>query len=181
MADNVPPVTDTPPESRSNRWFGWLTDGLSAFVLFALMVMTCIDVFGREVLGAPLDGATELTQLMMGVIVFAVLPVVSLREEHVTVDLLDKWFPKRLAPPRQVILNFLASIMIAVVCWRVWVIGDFQMEYGDGTEFLRIPLGPISYFISIMSGITAAALFINTIRHITGRAEIRSHDPRLNQ
>ena len=181
MADNVPPETKTPLESRSNRWFGWLTDGLSAFVLFALMVMTCIDVFGREILNAPLDGATELTQLMMGVIVFAVLPVVSLREEHVTVDLLDKWFPRRLAPPRQVILNFLAAIMMAVVCWRVWVIGEFQMDYGDGTEFLRIPLGPVSYFIAIMSGITAVALFINTIRHITGKAEIRSQDPRLNQ
>ncbi|CAN0595622.1 unnamed protein product, partial [Laminaria digitata] len=144
-------------------------DGLSAFVLFALMVMTCIDVFGREVLGAPLDGATELTQLMMGVIVFAVLPVVSLREEHVTVDLLDRWFPRRLAPPRQVILNFLAAIMMAVVCWRVWVIGDFQVDYGDGTEFLQIPLGPVSYFISIMSGITALVLLVNTIRHITGK------------
>lgn len=181
MADNVPPEMDTPSEGRSNRWFGWLTDGLSAFVLFALMVMTCIDVFGREILGAPLDGATELTQLMMGVIVFAVLPVVSLREEHITVDLLDKWFPRRLAPPRQVLLNFLAAIMMAVVCWRVWVIGDFQMDYGDGTEFLRIPLGPVSYFIAIMSGITAVALFLNTIRHITGKAEIRSQDPRLNQ
>lgn len=181
MADNVPPEADTPSDSPSNRWFGWLTDGLSAFVLFALMVMTCIDVFGREILATPLDGATELTQLMMGVIVFAVLPVVSLREEHVTVDLLDKWFPRRLAPPRQVILNFLAGIMMAVVCWRVWVIGDFQMDYGDGTEFLQIPLGPISYFISIMSGITALTLFINTVRHITGKAEIRSQDPRLNQ
>ena len=109
------------------------------------------------------------------------LPVVSLREEHVTVDLLDKWFPRHLAPPRQVVLNFLAGIMMAVVCWRVWVIGDFQMEYGDGTEFLQIPLGPISYFISIMSGITALTLFINTVRHITGKAEIRSQDPRLNQ
>ena len=181
MAENAPPKTEIPSESRLNRWFSWLTDGLSAFVLFALMVMTCIDVFGREVLNAPLDGATELTQLMMGVIVFAVLPIVSLREEHVTVDLLDKWFPRRLAPSRQVVLNFLAAIMMAVVCWRVWVIGDFQMDYGDTTEFLRMPLGPVSYFIAIMSGITAIALLVNTIRHITGKAEIRSQDPRLNQ
>lgn len=181
MADNVPPETEPCLESRSNRWFGWLTDGLSAFVLFALMVMTCIDVFGREILNAPLDGATELTQLMMGVIVFAVLPVVSLREEHVTVDLLDKWFPRRLAPPRQVILNLLASVMMAVVCWRVWVIGGFQVDYGDTTEFLRIPLGPVSYFIAVMSGITAIALLINATRHLTGKAEIRSQDPRLNQ
>jgi TRAP-type transport system small permease protein len=181
MEDPVPTGTDTDTEGRPNKLFGWLTDGLSAFVLFALMVMTCIDVFGRELLNAPLNGATELTQLMMGVIVFAVLPVVSLREEHITVDLLDKWFPRRLAPSRQVMLNLMAGIMMAVVCWRVWIIGEFQVEYGDGTEFLQIPLGPVSYFISILSGITAIALFVNVYRHLTGRAEIRSQDPRLNQ
>lgn len=181
MADDVPPGAKASTESQPNKLFGWLTDGLSAFVLFGLMVMTCIDVFGREVLNAPLNGATELTQLMMGVIVFAVLPVVSLREEHITVDLLDKWFPRRLAPSRQVILNLMAGIMMAVVCWRVWIIGQFQTDYGDGTEFLQIPLGPISYFISILSGFTAVALFVNMYRHLTGRAEIRSQDPRLNQ
>lgn len=180
-AGDVPPKNGPKPESQSDTMFGWLTDGLSALVLFALMVMTCIDVFGREFLNAPLNGATELTQLMMGVIVFAVLPIVSFREEHITVDLLDKWFPRRIAPSRQVILNLAAGIMMAVVCWRVWIIGEFQMEYGDGTEFLEIPLGPVSYFISILSGITSLALFINMYRHITGRTEIRSQDPRLNQ
>ena len=181
MADDAPPETHDDTDGQPDKLFGWLTDGLSAFVLFALMVMTCVDVFGREILNTPLNGATELTQLMMGVIVFAVLPVVSLREEHITVDLLDKWFPRRLAPPRQVVLNLMAGIMMAIVCWRVWVIGEFQIEYGDGTEFLEIPLGPVSYFISIMSGIAAFALFINAYHHVTGRAEIRSQDPRLNQ
>ena len=51
--------------------------------------MTCIDVVGRYFLNSPLDGATELTQLMMGLIVFAILPTVCYREEHVSVDLLD--------------------------------------------------------------------------------------------
>ena len=143
--------------------------------------MTCIDVFGRELLNAPLDGATELTQLMMGVIVFAVLPVVCLREDHITVDLLDRWFPRRLAPTRQIVLNLAASGIMAVVCWRVWIIGSFQMEYGDGTEFLRIPLGPISFFISIMSGIAAVALLVVAVRYATGRTVIRSQDPRINQ
>ena len=146
-----------------------------------MMVMTCIDVFGREVLNAPLDGATELTQLMMGVIVFAVLPIVCLKEEHITVDLLDRWFPRHAAPIRQIVLNFAAALMMAVVCWRVWIIGSFQMEYGDGTEFLEIPLGPISYFISITSGIASIALLLRGIRYITGQAVMQSQDPRLNQ
>lgn len=147
-----------------DRLFGAATDGLSAAVLFALMAMTCIDVFGREALGAPLDGATELTQIMMGIIVFAVLPLVSFHERHITVDLLDRWFPQRLAGPRRAILNLVAAVIMAAVCWRVWVIGAYQSEYGDATEFLAIPLGPVSYFISAMSGVAAVALLANAVR-----------------
>ena len=63
----------------------WLKfgDGASALVLFALMAMTCIDVVGRYFFNSPLDGATELTQLMMGLIVFAILPTVCLSLIHI--------------------------------------------------------------------------------------------------
>ena len=53
MADDAPPETHDDSGGQPDKLFGWLTDGLSAFVLFALMVMTCIDVFGREILNAP--------------------------------------------------------------------------------------------------------------------------------
>ena len=159
--------------------FRGATEGVSAIVLFALMVMTCIDVFGREVLGTPLDGATELTRLMLGVIVFGVLPIVSLREDHVTVDLLDAWFPARAARVRQAILTLLTAGMLAAVSWRVWTVGADQLDYGDTTEFLRIPLGPVSYYISILSGIAAAALFVNAVRHLAGRAPAHAGDSGL--
>ncbi len=159
------PVRDKPGRSRLPKTlFGAATDGLSATVLFVLMAMTCIDVFGREVLGSPLDGATELTQIMMGFLVFGVLPIISYRNDHVTVDLLDRFFPRQLLPARSCILSLIGGIVMTVVCWRVWIIGSYQMDYGDATEFLAIPLGPVSYFIALMSGITAIALFTNACR-----------------
>ena len=162
-------MAETAPRRRlARRAFTAATDGFGAAVLFVLMVMTCVDVFGREVLSAPLDGATELTQVMMGLIVFAVFPIVSLREDHITVDLLDRWFPRRLARPRLVVINLLAAAVMAGVCWRVWIVGGFQSDYGDATEFLSIPLGPVSYFISVMSGVAAAVLLANAVRHLSG-------------
>lgn len=161
--------TDTHRQRLRNTVFRGATEGVSAIVLFALMVMTCIDVFGREVLASPLDGATELTRLMLGVIVFGVLPAVSRREDHVTVDLLDSCFPPRAARLRQAILSLAIAGMLAAVSWRVWTVGSDQLDYGDTTEFLRIPLGPVSYYISILSGIAALAMIANATRHIAGR------------
>ena len=147
-----------------DRLFGVATDGASSAALFALRGTTGVAGAGREIPGAPLDGATELTQIMMGIIVFAILPLVSFHERHITVDLLDRWFPPRLTGLRRRVLNLAAAVIMAVVCWRVWVIGAYQSEYGDATEFLAIPLGPVSYFISAMSGVAAAALLANAVR-----------------
>ena len=144
---------------------GWV----AAIVLFALMAMTCVDVVGRFFFNAPLDGATELTQLMMGVIVFAILPTVCYREEHVSVDLLDLWMPSRWINRRQCILNGLMAVMLAFVAWRVWISADFMVEYGDATEFLGIPYAPITYFIAIMNGAAAIAFLFNALRYVRGK------------
>ena len=104
---------------------GWV----SSIVLFSLMAMTCIDVGGRYFFNSPLDGATELTQLMLGIIVFAVLPSVCRTEEHVSVDLLDIWFPDHWINARQMILNLAMAFIMAVVTWRVWISATRMAEY----------------------------------------------------
>ena len=162
--------TDRPDEAPpSGRRGGNLPiavpEGASALVLFALMAMTCVDVIGRELFGTPLDGATELTQLMLGVIVFAILPSVCLREEHVSVDLIDLWFPERLVPLRQAALNAVMAAALGFVAWRVWIIAGLTADYGDATEFLEIRLAPINYFIAALSACGSAALVVNTVRH----------------
>ena len=177
MADDLPPNAADAPGSRvRNILFRAATEGVSAVVLFVLMAMTCVDVFGREVLAAPLDGATELTRLMLGIIVFGVLPAVSRREDHVTVDLLDPFFPPRAARIREALLNLVCAVALSAVCWRVWFVGVDQLEYGDATEFLRIPLGPVSWFIAVLSGIAAAATLLNAVEHILGRDRTVAQD-----
>ena len=157
-----------PSSDLANAWlkFG---DGASSLVLFALMAMTCIDVVGRYFLNSPLDGATELTQLMMGLIVFAILPTVCYREEHVSVDLLDLLLPDNWTNVRQVILNLLMAIMMIVVAWRVWISANFMVDYGDATKFLAIPYAPITYFIAVMSGAASIAFVLNGLRYVRGK------------
>ena len=161
------------------NWLRRLTDGTSSLFLFAMMVMTCVDVVGRYFFNSPLDGATELTQLFMGVLVFAVLPTVSFREEHVSVDLMDLWFPLRLINPRQLIMNAVTAVMMAIVSWRVWYVADRAAEYGDATEYLAFEYAYIYYFIAIMCGATAAALALNIPRYFTSKGPLSPDEENL--
>ena len=47
---------------------------LAALALFAIMVLTLVDVSGRKLLSASVPGSLELTELLMVVVIFAGLP-----------------------------------------------------------------------------------------------------------
>ncbi len=70
----------------------------AALVLFGLMALTCADVVGRYFLGMPISGAFEMTEMLLASLIFAGLPLVTLRNDHITVDLLDPVVPDWLFP-----------------------------------------------------------------------------------
>ena len=78
-----------------------LSDRLSAVpmamasaALFALMVLTFADVVMRSAFNAPIEAATELIRIGIAIIVFSALPVLSWREGHIAVDLMDGPFAR---------------------------------------------------------------------------------------
>lgn len=148
--------------------------GLAAAVLFVLMMLTVVDVVGRGVFNTPLPGGFELTELMMAALVFAALPAVTQRENHIVIDLLDFMTPQWVVVPRQVVVNILCALVCALWAWRTWVWGDRMAGYGDVTEFLKIPLAPIAYFISVLSAATGVVFIVIAWRYATGRAQQRA-------
>jgi len=161
-------------EDRFAHWCDTILGGLAAFVLFVLMLLTVVDVIGRGVFNAPLPGGFELTELMMAALVFSALPAVTLRENHIVIDLLDFMMPAWIVVPRQIVINIFCAGVLGLWAWRTWVWGDRMAGYGDVTEFLKIPLAPISYFISVLSAATGVILLVLAWRYATGQARLRT-------
>ena len=93
----------------------------AAAVLFALMVLTFIDVIGRYVFSAPLPSAFELTELSMGILSFLGLPLVSARRGHIAISLVDRLIGRRGRRLQQIVVNLLAALAFAFLTWRMWV------------------------------------------------------------
>jgi len=143
--------------------------GCAAFILFCLMILTFVDVVGREGLNMPLPGGFEITELLMAALIFTALPVVSWREEHVVIDLLDHLVPERLAPYRQALVNLVSATALAVLTWQTWKSAVELHSYNEITEYLQIPVWPIIYLISVMSGFATLAVIIVIFRYIGAR------------
>ncbi len=131
---------------------------LAITALFLMMVMTFADVVMRSALNTPIEAATELTRIMMAIVVFAALPMVSGRAEHITVDLLDPIFPKGLARWRDAIIALACGAILWWPAERVVVLAERARSYGDLTEYLGIPQFYIAWFVAVFTYLTAAAL-----------------------
>ena len=73
-----------------DRWLKSCCGLVAAAALFGLMCVTVVDVTGRK-FDRPLAGGLELTEILMVGVIFAALPLVSWRGEHVVFDTLDAY------------------------------------------------------------------------------------------
>jgi TRAP-type transport system small permease protein len=90
------------------RWLGYM----AAASLFAMMVLTFVDVFSRKFLGASVAGTVELIELLMFGVIFVGLPLASLKGEHVFFDLLDHFLPQRLRQWQAVVSNSICVLLL---------------------------------------------------------------------
>ncbi len=163
------------PRARGGlQWLLGGADALAATTLLALSAVTVIDVVGRYVFNAPIGGADEMTVFLMAIGVYAVLPRISRREEHIAVDIVDLVCPRRWIGPRQMMLNALAAAFMAMVTWRMWIIATRLHEDSEVTMFLRLPKGPLAYFFTLMCAITALVLGWNVVRYLRGRGPLQT-------
>src|SRR5438876_1170587 len=109
---------------------------LSAIALFAIMALTFFDVLGRKFLDNSIPGSLEMTELLMVVVIFASLPLVSLRGEHVLFDSLDPYLPAWLLRAQKAFIHAVLAILLVALAFLMWkTAGEFAAS-GETTAQL---------------------------------------------
>ena len=129
----------------------YLASTISAVCLFLMMLLTAGDVVGRYLFNHPIEGSKDITELIMVIMVFLVIPYVHVVNGHVRVEI----FISRLSSHTQSILgdvsSFLAAVVFALMIWqmgrRVWVSLFDPSSYQ--TETLGIPIAPFLFVTAI--------------------------------
>lgn len=135
---------------------------LAALALAGMVLLTCVDVIGRYLLNRPLTGAFELSEMAMGALVFASLPLVTLRRQQVTVDLFDWLVPAGWRTVQDAAAGLLAALCVGVVAWRLWVKASQMLTSGETTAVLKIPVYPLVFGMAVLSALTAAVILAMT-------------------
>ncbi len=128
---------------------------LAAALLFSMMILTFVDVVLRYVFNAPIRGSFEVSETMMAVLIFAGLPIVSRKSEHIAIDSLV-----RLAPP---LLQRMSVLAVQIGCaaalvgmaWLLWLKGSRFAAAGDVTQTLKLPIAPVVQLMALLTLFTA--------------------------
>jgi TRAP-type C4-dicarboxylate transport system permease small subunit len=117
---------------KANRF----TAGVGAWFLIPLMIMTALDVLGRDVLNRPIPGTVELSQYLLSVFILLGFAYTQQVKAHVTVSL----FTSRLPYQAQLIVRVITSPHVTYGCIIAWQDGWLVLEektVSDMLEFRR--------------------------------------------
>ncbi len=127
---------------------------LTALALFAIMALTLFDVSGRKLVSQSIPGSLELTEMLMVAVIFAALPLVSLRDEHVVFDSLDARLPRPLLSAQRLVVHLLCMLCLLGLGWLMWQTGAQFAASGETSAQLKIPRYPFIYGMGVLCAVT---------------------------
>ena len=136
------------------KWLETLSALLAGIALFAIMLLTFLDVGGRKLLSNSITGSLELTELLMVVVIFGALPLVSERGEHVVFDSLDSILPAALRKLQRALVHLLCAVMLIALGWLMWKTGGEFLATGETTAQLKILKAPFLYGTGVLCAFT---------------------------
>ncbi|MDH1443248.1 TRAP transporter small permease [Pseudomonas sp. GD03721] len=109
-------------------------------LLLLLIGMSLVSIVGRKLLSAPIRGDIELMEIGSAIAIAAFLPLCELRGAHIKVDAFTLSISSSL---RRLLDTFahLACLLVALVlAWRTGLQMFDNLEYGEVSTLLSIPL-----------------------------------------
>ena len=161
---------------RSSSWLAWLgTVTLALMTLFSF-----VDVVGRELISSSIAAKVEMTELMMGLIVFFGLGLITFLRSHIRVDVIIVQLSSRLRATFDVVTYALSIFFVALICWCLGKLAMIKLDRGGFTQIWEIPLWPMTVVMTVCSVVMFAVLiiqWIQAIRIAAGRTAPIDTDP----
>ena len=138
----------------------------AALILFVTMVMTLVDVLGRYFFSTPLPAGHELTELLVGLVVYAAIPLITIRNQQITITLFSTRLRGLFRYMLDTILPLFSAVVMGLFAWRLVVQASKLAEFGSATLYLQWSIYPFVYFMGVMAALSALIYLILAIFRI---------------
>lgn len=113
---------------------------LGGIVLLGVALMTAWSAFTGWVFGKPLPGDFELTEVLVAIAVFSMLPYCQQTDANVTADIFTAGAGPRAVAGFRLFSALLALGVALVLLWRTWAGMLDYRQFIETTAILKIPI-----------------------------------------
>ncbi|MBT3990502.1 MAG: TRAP transporter small permease [Rhodospirillaceae bacterium] len=147
-------------DENSSPWYIHALSALVAFFMFAILSVMTVDVIGRYVFNESLYGGFEMIAYLLGLLIFSGFPIVSYRQEHIVVGLLDSVFKGKFDWYRNLIILIASAVALAFISQRVWGVAMILDKDDQVGQVLDIQIAPYVYGMACLSYLAALLMLI---------------------
>lgn len=135
---------------------------ISAAVMAIIGIPVVVDVFTRLIFSVSILGVTDISEVLMAVMAFAVLAYVQTHDQHIAVDIIRG----RLRPTNRALLDvYTWSVCFGICVVLTWAIFYITMDLrraGQVTPVLNLPIWPV-YLFSVVGILVLALAFLRDL------------------
>jgi TRAP-type C4-dicarboxylate transport system permease small subunit len=151
----------------------FLTRAAAVFLL-AMVAINVVDVGLRSGLNAPIFGTYEIVEFLLAAVAFLAIPEVFLRNQHITIELIDQVIPPRAVDWLRAFGTLCALAYVGLLAWHMVQPALDNIQFNDITMDLQLPL--IWKAVLILTGIAAAVvaalvLFLRDLSRALGQVK----------
>lgn len=161
------------PNALNGRVTTWLARA-GAGGLAIIMVLTFCDVIGRYVFNAPIVGTVEVTELLMGMMVYLGVGFTTHARGHIRVDIVIDRLPPRVQAVLDALTLTISIVLVSVVCWHLWIKAGETVDKNDLTQIWEWPVWPAAYVMAAASLLMVTSMMLQlgqTLRDFSRDAE----------
>lgn len=135
----------------------------SGVMVAAMMFITTVDVAGRYLFDRPLYAAFEVTEILMGMVIFAALPLATAARENIEISILTERLPAGVRQWQARVMEVACGVICLVMSWRIWASGERFWRTGDRTLELQVSIGLLAQIMACLLALTGIAFLANAL------------------
>ena len=144
---------------------------IGGIFIIGMMLLIVVNVILRAITGSPISGTYELASLCAVLFVGVSIPVCTLADSHIKVDIISQKFknmPKLVIDIITRVLDCLAGVILTYTAFRLAM---RMVQTGESTSTLDVPIWPFRFIWMICAALIVVASVYRIVLAIKNRKD----------
>lgn len=142
---------------------------VSGFATLIVTIIVVLDVAGRSLLNAPLHMSTEISELLLVVLVFLGLAAAQQNRQNYAIDIGTRALPQGLQVAIEHLGYLFSLVLVAVLAWLSTKQAFSAFERGEaGFGIIPFPIWPARFILAIGLWLLALQFVCDILRYLMG-------------